>query len=75
MSSRILLRSMWPSGTLLAARTSRSRPPTWPKTSVVAQVGGTWDITNQFKFGIKWDGRFNEDYSSNSVIGRLEYKF
>jgi outer membrane autotransporter protein len=43
--------------------------------AIVAQVGGTWDITNQFQFGIKWDGRFNEDYNSNSVIGRLEYKF
>ena len=43
--------------------------------SIVAQVGGTWDITNQFQFGIKWDGRFNEDYNSQSVIGRLEYKF
>jgi uncharacterized protein with beta-barrel porin domain len=43
--------------------------------SLVAQVGGTWDITNQLQFGIKWDGRFNQDYSSNSVIGRLEFKF
>jgi hypothetical protein len=65
---------MSPSAMLLAAPTSRSRPPTCGQ-RVVAQVGGTWDITNQFQFGIKWDGRFNEDYNSNSVIGRLEYKF
>ena len=43
--------------------------------SLVAGVGGTFDVTNQLRFGIKWDGRFNEDYDSNSVIGRIEYKF
>ena len=41
----------------------------------MAQVGGTFDVTNQLQFGIKWDGRFNEDYNSQSVIGRIEYKF
>ena len=30
--------------------------------SLVAGVGGTFDVTNQLRFGIKWDGRFNEDY-------------
>jgi subtilase-type serine protease len=43
--------------------------------SLVAGVGGTFDLTNQLRFGVKWDGRFNEDYDSNSVIGRIEYKF
>jgi subtilase-type serine protease len=43
--------------------------------SIVAQVGGTFDVTSQLQFGIKWDGRFNQDYDSQSVIGRLEYKF
>ena len=43
--------------------------------SLVVGVGGTFAVTNALEFGIKYDGLFNQDYNSQSVIGRVGYKF
>jgi outer membrane autotransporter protein len=59
-----------PSGadfTVVSARTSRD--------SIRVGAGGMFQATDAIELGLKYDGLFNSDYESHSVIGTVRVKF
>ena len=53
--------------TVVSAKTSRD--------SLRVGAGGTFDVGETVDFGLKYDGLFNSDYQSHSLIGSVNFKF